>query len=185
MYKAAKQFSPPILKPRKTNLHFQSLCYEIIGQQLATKVAKTIFERFKNLHPKAKITAQATLKIKDQSIRNIGASWSKVGFIKDLAQKVVSGEIDFKKIRKMDDEQVIQKLTTVKGIGPWTSEMYLMFTLGRQDVFSHGDLGIKKTITKLYSLDKDICKDKIEKITNKWSPYRTYACLVLWEMHDV
>lgn len=185
MYKAAKQTNIELLTPRKPNQYFQSLCFEIIGQQLATKVAKIIFQRFQNLYPNKKITPQATINITEKQIRNIGASWSKAGFIKDLANKVVNGELDFKKLKKLDNQQVIEKLMQVKGIGPWTSEMFLMFTLGREDVFSHGDLGLRKTITKLYSLGENVSKEQIEKITNKWSPYRTYASRVLWESYDV
>ncbi|MBI2041299.1 MAG: DNA-3-methyladenine glycosylase 2 family protein [DPANN group archaeon] len=163
------------IKPRAPNAYFQSICREIIGQQLNGKVARIIFDRFTKLFPNKKVTLNYVLKIPDAKIRKIGPSWSKVSFVKDLAKNVVGGTLNLKKLKGLSDEQIMAELTKVKGIGPWTAQMFLIFTLGREDVFSKGDLGLRKAITTLYG------QKEIESITQKWSPYKTYACRVLWK----
>jgi DNA-3-methyladenine glycosylase II len=160
--------------------HFSALCREIIGQQLSTKVARVIFERFKNLFPKENITSTYLMGIKQETLRAIGMSNSKALFLLDLAQKVENKEISFAKLQKLDDEGVIRELVQVKGIGPWTAEMFLIFSLGREDVFSFGDLGLKNAIKKIYGLTNATNAD-IAKIVIKWSPYKSYACRILWK----
>jgi DNA-3-methyladenine glycosylase II len=160
--------------------HFSALCREIIGQQLSTKVARVIFERFKNLFPKEQITATYLIGIKQEALRAIGMSNSKAQFLLDLAQKVENKEISFAKLQKLDDEGVIRELVQVKGIGPWTAEMFLIFSLGRENVFSFGDLGLKNAIKKIYGLKNGTNAD-IAKIVIKWSPYKSYACRILWK----
>jgi DNA-3-methyladenine glycosylase II len=167
------------IKPRAANAYFQSICREIIGQQLNGKVARIIFDRFTKLFPNQKITPEYLLRIPDAKIRKIGPSWSKVSFVKDLAKNVVEGTLNLKKLKDLDDEQVMTELTKVKGIGPWTAQMFLMFTLGREDVFSNKDLGLQKAVRKLYKVEPT--PEKLEMITRKWSPYRTYACRLLWK----
>lgn len=164
--------------------YFAALVDSIISQQLSGKAADIIFNRFLDLLPSRLLTPQAVLKIPDQKLRNAGMSWGKVSFIKDLAQKVNSGYLVLKHSNKMTDEGVIAELTQVKGIGRWTAEMFLMFTLGREDLFSHGDLGLKNAIKKLYRLENPT-KDQVEQITLKWSPYRTHACRILWKSLDL
>ncbi len=160
--------------------HFAALCREIIGQQLSTKVASVIFDRFKNLFPQNKITAKYLLGLKHEALRSIGMSNSKVKFLKDLSEKVENKEISFERLAKLDDKRVIEELVKVKGIGPWTAEMFLIFSLKREDVFSHGDLGLKNAIKKIYGLTY-AAKDEIENIIIKWSPYKSYACRILWK----
>ena len=160
--------------------HFSALCREIIGQQLSTKVARVIFERFKNLFPKENITSTCLMGIKQETLRAIGMSNSKALFLLDLAQKVENKEISFAKLQKLDDEGVIRELVQVKGIGPWIAEMFLIFSLGREDVFSFGDLGLKNAIKKIYGLTNATNAD-IAKIVIKWSPYKSYACRILWK----
>ncbi len=111
-------------------------------------------------------------------------SWSKVRFVRDLADKVSAKFIQLPQLAQLSNEEVITELTKVKGIGPWTAEMFLMFTLGREDVFSFGDLGLAKAIQKLYNLKQKPTRKQLEKITKKWSPYRTHAALVLWKSLD-
>jgi DNA-3-methyladenine glycosylase II len=159
---------------------FINLCREIITQQLAQKAAHAIFTRFLNLFPDQKATPEALIKIPDQRIRDIGASWAKVKYLKDLSQKIKSRQLDLKKLDTLNNEEVIENLTIVKGIGRWTAEMFLIFYLGREDIFSHGDLGLKRAIEKLYKL-KDPSREDIEKITSKWSPFRSYASKILWK----
>jgi DNA-3-methyladenine glycosylase II len=160
--------------------HFSALCREIIGQQLSTKVARVIFERFKNLFPKENITSTYLIGINQEALRAIGMSNSKAQFLLDLAQKVENKEISFAKLQQLDDEGVIRELVQVKGIGPWTAEMFLIFSLGREDVFSFGDLGLKNAIKKIYGLTNATNAD-IAKIVIKWSPYKSYACRILWK----
>lgn len=185
LFSIAKKIDLERIEPRKTDDYFRSLCYEIIGQQLAKNAARAIFDRFQKLFPNKKITPKNTLKLSEETIRHAGASWSKARFVRDLAQKVSDGTLDLKNIASLEDSQIVDRLTQVKGIGPWTAQMFLMFTLGREDIFSSGDLGLRKAIIKLYSLKKDAAQDKIEAITRKWSPYRTYACRLLWKSNEL
>ena len=164
--------------------YFAELCEAIINQQLSDKVAAVIFARFKKLFPKGKITPKSVLKIPDEKIRAIGSSYSKIRFIKDLAQKIQTGELKLETLTSLDNEKVVEELIKVKGIGPWTAEMFLMFSLGREDIFSHGDLGLRRAIQKLYKLKKEPTEKQTGKISKKWSPYRTYACMILWKSLD-
>lgn len=164
---------------RNTSDYFVALCEEIVSQQLSGKVADVIFARFKKLFPKEAITAKGVLAIPHEQLRGVGMSNAKTRYIKDLAEKVENKEVHLKKLAAMENEEVIAELTKIKGIGRWTAEMFLMFTLGREDIFSHGDLGLKNAIKKLYNLENPT-KEAVEMITIKWSPYRTYACRILW-----
>jgi DNA-3-methyladenine glycosylase II len=170
------------IKSRKSNVYFQSLCREIIGQQLNGKVARVIFERFTKIFPRQNITPSHVLKLPGAKIRAVGMAWSKVEAIKDLAKNTINGNLKLNELHNLDDAQVMNELIKVKGIGPWTAQMFLMFTLGREDVFSNKDLGLQKAIRKLYKVEPT--PEKLEMITKKWSPYRTYASLVLWKSQD-
>ncbi len=159
--------------------HFTALCREIIAQQLSSKVARVIFTRFLNIFPKQKVTAKSVLNLSQEKLRAVGMSNSKAKFLLDLADKVNNKELNLKDLSDLDNEAIITELTKVKGVGKWTAEMFLMFALGREDVFSHGDLGLKRAIQKIYNLEKPT-QSEIEKIVIKWSPYKTYACRILW-----
>ncbi len=162
---------------------FYHLCREIVGQQLSGKVARVIFGRFVDLFPGGKIDSGMILKFSDKKIRAVGMSNSKVAFIKDLAAKVTSGEVDLEKIDDLTDEEVAEHLVKVHGIGQWTAEMFLIFALGRPDVFSSGDLGLLRAVEKLYKI-KNPSKEKLGKISKKWSPYRSFASRLLWKSLD-
>lgn len=164
--------------------HFEKLCGEIINQQLSDKASATIFSKFKKLYPQGKITPEYTLKLEHGQIRKAGTSNSKARFIKGLAQKVVDEELKFEKLESMTDEEVMRELTQIKGIGPWTAEMFMMFSLARSNLFSYGDLGLKKAIKKLYKFKTNPTQKQMEKIVSKWSPYKTYACIILWQVLD-
>jgi DNA-3-methyladenine glycosylase II len=171
---------------RKHHLdYFIELCGNIIGQQLSGKAADTIFARFEKLFDGKKISPENVLNIPDQKLRDVGMSWSKVKYVKDLAQKISDNELKLEELDNLKDEEVIKSLTKVKGIGPWTAEMFLMFTLGREDVFSHGDLGLKNAMKKLYKLKKEPARKQIEKIVEKWKPYRSYASRILWKSLEI
>lgn len=169
------------LAPRVTDDYFADLCEAIINQQLSDKAGRTIFSRFQALFPKGIISPQQVLALSDEAIRGIGASWSKVRFIKNLAGSVIHKQLSLASLKDVSDEVVIRTLTGVKGIGPWTAEMFLMFSLGREDVFSYGDLGLRRAIQKLYGFRKEPTMRQMKRIVTKWSPYRTYACRILWK----
>lgn len=159
--------------------YFLKLCEEIAGQQLSGASADAIFARFKKLYPKG-VTPKAVLKTIHEKLRLVGMSNAKAKYLKNLAQSVVDDKLALNKLDHLSNEEVIKELTQVKGIGPWTAEMFLMFTLGREDVFSHGDLGLKKGFKKIYGFKKDPSIKTIEKIISQWSPYKTYASRILW-----
>lgn len=161
--------------------YFIHLCEDIIGQQLSGKVSDVIFARFEKLFPTKHITPRTVLKLSEEKLRTTGMSWSKTRFIRDLAGKVLDKSVQLDQLAQLPDQDVIKELTKVKGIGPWTAEMFLMFTLGREDVFSYGDLGLKNAIKKLYGFKKDPTTKQMEKLVNKWKPYRTYAARILWK----
>ncbi len=164
---------------------FTELCDTIISQQLSGKAASTIFERFKSLFPNKKITVEKLLKLDDERIRSCGTSWAKVRSLKDLAQKVKDGLVNLEKLDVMSDEEVKTHLVQIKGIGPWSAEMFLMFSLGREDIFSLGDLGLKKGLMKVYGMKKEPSVKQIEKIVSKWRPHRTYASRILWKSLEI
>lgn len=158
---------------------FVRLCRSIIGQQLSVKAAQTIFDRFEKLFEKG-INPADLLKTQNDDLRSCGISYTKISYLKDLAHKTLSEEIDLHSLKNFSNEEVIETLVKVKGIGAWTAEMFLMFSLGRPDVFSSGDLGLRNAIQKLYKLKTKPTEKQIEKLTKKWSPYKTYASMILW-----
>ena len=173
------------LTPKKSPDIFSDLIESVICQQLSNKAGATIFERFRTLFPKKIITPKKVLAMPDEKIRSTGPSWSKVSYIKNIARAVVSGNLDLQKINEKSDEDVIVELTKIKGIGRWTAEMFLMFTLGREDIFSYGDLGLRKGIMKLYGYKKEPTEQQMEKLATRLKPYRTYAARILWRSLEI
>ncbi len=174
----------PIKLLSRSENFFSDLCEAIINQQLSDKAARTIFNRFKTLFPKEIISAEQLVKIPEIKIREIGTSWKKITYMKGLADKVVQKEINLEKLEDLTDQEIIIELTKLHGIGRWTAEMFLMFSLAREDVFSAGDLGLRRGMQKLYKLKKEPTPKQIVKISKKWSPYRTYAAQILWRSMD-
>lgn len=171
-------------KPR-TN-HFRALIVAIINQQLSGKAADTIRKRFEKLFaPKKFPTPKDVLKMPTAKLRKVGLSGMKVSFMKDLARKIQDGTVDFRRMPRWSDGEVIEHLVRVKGIGRWTAEMFLMFSLGRDDVFSYGDLGLRNAIQKLYKLRAHPTAAQAEKITAKWKPYRSLASRYLWASLEI
>lgn len=168
-----------IFKLEKKELLFNTLVESIVSQQLSVKAGDTIFGRVLDLLPKRKLTPENILKIKDEDLRKAGLSNNKVKYFKDLAQKIKDKEVNLEKLDQLSNEEVIAELIRIKGIGKWTAEMFLMSALGRQDVFSHGDLGLKNAIKKIYGFE-EYKVEVVEEIVIKWSPYRTYAAKILW-----
>ena len=167
---------------RKSNDYFASLVSQIINQQLSEKAGDTIYGKFIALFPDKKLTAENVHKTPHEKLRSAGPSNGKITFIKELAAKIVLGELLLDKLLTLPDEEVITELTKLKGVGRWTAEMYLMFTLGRPDVFSYGDLGLRRGLMKLYKLRKEPSEKKTIHLTKKWSPYRTFASMILWRI---
>lgn len=163
------------------------LCASIMSQQLSTKVADVIYKRFLNLYDGKEPLPQQILDTPSETLRAIGLSNAKVSYVKNVAAFGIEPGMDFRKLQKMDNEEVIAYLTQIKGVGRWTVEMLLMFALGREDVFAIDDLGIQNAMIKLYKLDradKKKFKEDLLRISGKWSPYRTYACKHLWSWKD-
>jgi DNA-3-methyladenine glycosylase II len=165
---------------------FRALTESILSQQLSGKAATTITNRFRKLFPgKSFPTPKDILTIPTQKIRSAGVSGAKTGFIKDLAARLEDGRLSLRSIHLLDNEEAIKKLIEVKGIGRWTAEMFLMFSLQRPDIFSYGDLGLKNAIKKLYRLKEHPTERAAAKITEKWKPYRTLASRYLWASLDL
>lgn len=162
---------------------FESLCSSIINQQLSNKAAAVIFVRFEALFKRERISPEKLSKISIEKIRSAGISYPKIKYLKDLSEKIISREVELEKFEKLPNEKIIEELILVKGIGRWTAEMFLMFALGREDVFSYGDLILRKSFQKLYGFKKEPSVEEVEKITQKWSPYKTYASRVLWRSY--
>ena len=159
----------------------------IMSQQLSTKVAAVIFKRFLILYKGKEPKPQQVLDTPSETLRAIGLSNAKVSYVKNVAAFCIEHKITDKKLLAMGNDEIIDLLVQIKGIGKWSVEMLLMFTLGREDVFAVDDLGIQQAMTKIYKLDaadKKGMKEKMLKLSAKWSPYRTYACLHLWRWKD-
>ena len=194
------QFGPP---------EFHSLAEAIVYQQLNGKAAETIFQRFAALAGEP-LTPGGILKLSDEQMRGAGLSKQKSGYLKDLATKTATGILDFARISGLSDAEVIEHLTQVKGIGVWTAQMFLMFTLKRENVLPTGDFGVRMAIYKHYlevqrakvakksSAGKTPAKvkkgpkpkiklptpEEMEKIAKRWEPYRSVACWYLWQSID-
>lgn len=163
------------------------LCASIMSQQLSTKVAKVIYHRFLQLYNGEEPTPEQIAATPFDTLRAIGLSNAKVQYVLNVAQFAIDHKLDDRKLKKMSNEEVIELLTQIKGVGRWTVEILLMFTLGREDVFAVDDYGIQVAMKKVYNLDdsnKKAFKEKMQSISQKWSPYRTYACLHLWQWKD-
>lgn len=167
-------------KLKRKNHHFSVLVESIISQQIATSAAEAIFKRFKKLYPKFP-TAAEILSTRRSKLRLVGLSGMKIEYLKDLARHVEEGRLDMKLLSKMNNGDVITCLTQVKGIGRWTAEMFLIFSLGRQDVFPVDDLGLRKGVQMLFSLPETPKPREVERLGERWKPYRTIATWYLWK----
>lgn len=162
------------------------LCYSIMSQQLSTKVARVIRQRFLDLYG-GEPTPQQIVDTPFEKLRGIGLSNAKVNYVQNVARFEIEKGMDHKKLSKLSNDEVIEYLTQIKGVGRWTTEMLLMFALGREDVFAMDDLGLQQAVIRLYDLKhrkKKIMLNRISKIAEQWSPYRTYACMYLWRWKD-
>jgi DNA-3-methyladenine glycosylase II len=163
---------------------FASLAESIVYQQLNGKAAETIFNRFAALAGEP-LTPEGILKLSDEQLRSVGLSKQKSAYLKDLSAKTSAGQLDFARLPELSDEEVIKHLTQVKGIGVWTAQMFLMFSLRRPDVLPTGDYGVQVAIKKHYKKRKLPKPDVMEKIARPWVPYRSIACWYLWRSLDI
>jgi DNA-3-methyladenine glycosylase II len=174
-----------VLKKRK-NVYLH-LCTSIMSQQLSTKVADVFHKRFLDLYKTKTPTAAQIAATPFETLRSIGLSNAKANYVLNVCNFFITEKITDARLYKMSNEELIKYLTQIKGVGQWTVEMILMFTLGREDVFPLDDLGIQQAICKLYKIeaaDKKLMKEKMLTAAKKWSPYRTYACRYLWGWKD-
>jgi len=163
---------------------FEAVARAIVGQQLSTKAARSIWEKLIGQFGGETPTPEALLRKRKPTLRKAGLSNAKVEFLRDLAQRVKDGRLDFDRIKDLPDEDVIAALIEVKGVGQWTAEMFLMFHLARQDVVSVGDLGIRRAVQISYGMDDLPGPGELEKLAEEWRPHRTLACLYLWRSLD-
>ena len=164
--------------------YFNRLCREIISQQLGSGVARAIVARFRAKFPRVHATPERVLALSEEQLRAIGMSWAKARSLRDLATHVRAREIRFERFSEMEEEAVIAELVKVKGIGRWTAEMFLIFTLGREDIFSFGDLALQKSLKYLYGSRRTRTQQSMERIVRQWHPYSSYASLALWHHSD-
>ena len=161
---------------------FETLCMSIASQQLSTKAAATIFGRFKDLFPPdRKPTPDRVMTLTDDQIRATGFSRPEVTFIKDLAGRVLDGRLDLARLKKHSDDEVMEQLIAVKGIGRWTAEIFLMFRLGRPDILPADDLGLMNAVHRAYGLRKRPDAKKLRQMGEAWRPYRSVAAWYLWQ----
>ena len=183
MGKLIEKFGPPNFN--LMNNYYESLVRSIVYQQLSGKAASIIYERFLDLfvfdiYPEPK----DILAVSIETLRSSGLSYQKVNYIRDLSEKWQDGTMNLTDIDSMTDEEISSELIKVKGIGQWTADMFLMFTLGRPDVFPFGDLGIQKGVMILTNMNRLPTQKEMERKTKKWQPYRTVAAWYLWKLVD-
>jgi DNA-3-methyladenine glycosylase II len=187
MAELTERFGPMSVAERRrrrgqtTDDAYGALLRAVVGQQLSTKAARTIYERVMALFDGEDPSPQALLEVDEQALRGAGLSGRKVEYLRDLAAHVLSGELELDRLDELGDEEVIAEVTAVRGLGQWTAEMFLMFHLGRKDVVSGGDLGIRRGVMLAYGLDEMPTPDDVVERAEKWRPHRTLACLYLWE----
>lgn len=175
------------LKLVKRKNFFHHLCTSIISQQLSVKVASVIHGRYLNLFDGKEPVPEAVLEVPLEKLRSIGFSNAKASYVHNIARFALEQGLDGKKLHKLENEELVEYLTQIKGVGRWTVEMQMMFTMGREDIFSMDDLGIQNAMIDLYRIrtnDKKKLKQKMLKISEQWAPYRTYACMHLWRHKD-
>jgi DNA-3-methyladenine glycosylase II len=163
---------------------YGALLRSIVGQQLSTKAARSIYTRLTDRFGGRTPTPRELLDADPEDIRSVGLSNAKVRYLRDLAEHVEDGELDLEALPELPDEEVFDQLTAIKGLGPWTVDMFLMFHLGRPDILPVGDLGIRRAVQVGYGLDELPKPKELEEIAERWRPYRTLACLYLWTSLD-
>jgi DNA-3-methyladenine glycosylase II len=160
---------------------YGALLRAIVGQQLSTKAARTIYGRVLDLFNGSTPSPEQLLEVDEAALRGAGLSGRKVEYVRDLASHVIAGELELDRLDRLPDEQVIEEIVAVRGLGVWTAEMFLIFHLERPDVLSGGDLGIRKAVQIEYGLEEMPTPTKVLEIGEPWQPQRSLASLYLWE----
>jgi DNA-3-methyladenine glycosylase II len=163
---------------------YGALVRTIVGQQLSTTAARTIYARLSALFGNRAPEPEEILTADEKALRAAGLSRSKISYLKDLAGRVVAGELDLASLHALPDEEVLDVITSVRGLGRWSADMFLIFHLGRPDVLPVGDLGIRRAVERAYGLDELPDAKTLNDIAASWRPRRTLACLYLWESLD-
>ena len=180
------ELQQPLMLAKRKNVYLH-LCFSIMSQQLSTKVADVFHRRFINLFSNKNPTAIQIATMPFETLRSIGLSNAKTNYVINVCNFFITEKITDAKLYKMTNEELIKYLTQIKGVGKWTVQMILIFTLGREDIFAVDDLGIQQAVCKLYNIntaDKKVMKDKMLTVSKRWIPYRTYACMYLWDWKD-
>jgi len=164
-----------------TKNRYRSLVEAIVAQQLSGPVADSILKKFRKLYKSDFPKPTVVLQTSDKKLRTVGLSKMKIVYIKELSKKIESRNLNMRNFSSMEDEQIIEHLTNVKGIGRWTAEMFLIFSMGRLDVLPVGDLGLKKGIQLMFSLNELPTEEQIRRLTESWRPYRTIATWYIWK----
>jgi len=178
--KMKKIIGADIIVERPTDTdYFHSLVDTIVSQQVSSKVAQVFCDRLLKLC-KGKVTLTRLKKRSDEEIRALGISAAKITYLRSLIEAIDKGVVHFRDIEQLSDEEVVSMLTKVKGIGPWSAEMFLIFSLEREDVYSTADLALANAVSFYYFKGQPVKKEELLKISKKWRPYRTYASFYLW-----
>lgn len=162
--------------------YFNSLVGTIIAQQLSGKVATVIYSRVKTYFNN-EITAEKIMRSPDDDLRSLGLSYQKIKYLKSLSECLLTQKIDLNHLEQMTDEMIIEMLVKIKGIGPWSAQMFLMFSLGREDVYSVLDLGLRNGLKRFLN-QPDLTNQELESISEKWKPYRSVVSHYLWHVTD-
>ena len=172
----------PAQRPRgRPDEAYGSLVRTIVGQQLSTKAARSIYGRLTALFDNRPPTPEELISTDEELLRACGLSRPKVRYLRDLAERVISGELDLRSLHHVPDEEVIRQITAVKGLGRWSADMFLMFHLGREDVLPVGDLGVRRAAERAYDLPEIPDAETLQDLARPWSPHRTLASFYLWE----
>lgn len=163
--------------------YFMSIASAIVGQQLSNRVAEVLWERLTMLLDGV-VSPMSILSLDDEELRQIGISYAKIKYLKALAMAIIENTLDLEHLDSLSDDEVVRQLTQIVGIGPWTAEMFLIFSMGRPDVFSVGDGGLQRAIKWLYGMEVVPQKEELLQISEKWRPYRTTVALYLWRALD-
>ncbi len=163
---------------------YGSLVRTIVGQQLSTMAARSIYGRLTALFDGRPPTPQELISMDEELLRACGLSRPKIRYLRDLADRVISEELDLRSLHDLSDQEVILQIVTVKGLGRWSADMFLMFHLGREDVVPVGDLGVRRAVERAYDLPEIPDAETLQDLARPWSPHRTLASFYLWESLD-
>ncbi len=183
MRKAIKLVGPCTITVDRNG--FRMLVRSIVGQQLSTSAAATIWHRFLVLNGGRRVSPMKMLLFSTTQLRGVGLSKAKCRAVLSIAKSIVNSEVRLSELKSLSDEEVTDKLIKLRGVGPWTAQMYLMFSLGRSDVFPTGDLGIVNAVTALYKFNDHATETEMLEIAKSWRPYRTIASWYLWQALDL